>query len=142
MFFCQDALMTSDFYPPPAGQPAAPGAAAKAIPHGTAGDRPLRPAGTFPAALAFPPAGKAPAAEASHDELPSIGAEDWDVLFSAIELRLRQAVGEHLGQLPSTPAHSAQLSASLVQAVVLDCVDALHKLHAAIKHDRSQRPTP
>jgi hypothetical protein len=137
--------MTSDFPPTPAGQPATPGAGARANPHGTPGAKPLRPGGASPAAPDFSSAAKAragPAAEASHDEHPSIEAEDWDILFSAIEVRLRQAVGEHLGQLPSTPAHSAQLSASLVQAVVLDCVDALHKLHAAIKHDRSQRPTP
>jgi len=137
--------MTSDFYPPSAGQPAAPGVGETAIPHGTPGAKPLRPEGAFPATPDFLSGAKtqaSPAAEATHDEHPSIEAEDWDILFSAIELRLRQAVGEHLGQLPSTPAHSAQLSASLVQAVVLDCVDALHKLHAAIKHDRSQRPTP
>ncbi len=67
---------------------------------------------------------------------------DWDVLFDAIETRLREAVGERLGSLPDTPTHSAHLAASLVQATVLDCVDALNKLHAAIKHDRSQRPTP
>lgn len=66
---------------------------------------------------------------------------DWDILFDAVETRLRQTVGERLGTLPETPAHSAHLAASLVQATVLDCVDALHKLHAAIKHDRSQRPT-
>jgi len=69
----------------------------------------------------------------------SISVEDWDLLLLAVESRLRKAVGERLGALPETPQHSAALSASLVQATVLDCVTALEQLHAALKTERGQR---
>ncbi len=71
-----------------------------------------------------------------------IGSADWDVLFDAVSARLRQTVGEDLHHPPDVPAHSAALTASLIQAVVLDCVGALDKLHAALKHERSKRLTP
>ncbi|MDP1694400.1 MAG: hypothetical protein Q8L34_02565 [Candidatus Woesearchaeota archaeon] len=74
-----------------------------------------------------------------HDD---IAPADWDVMFAAVQARLRLAVGEQLGVLPETPSHSAGLSASLVQAMVLDCVSALDQLHAALKQERSQRPPP
>jgi len=69
----------------------------------------------------------------------SISVEDWDLLLLAVESRLRKAVGERLGALPETPQHSAALSASLVQAIVLDCVAALEQLHAALQTERGQR---
>ncbi len=72
----------------------------------------------------------------------SITVADWDVMFDAVRSRLIQSVGERLGELPDVPQHSAELSASLVQAVVLDCVSALDQLHAALRQERSQRPTP
>ena len=72
----------------------------------------------------------------------SIAVADWDVMFDAVRSRLMQSVGERLGELPDVPQHSAELSASLVQAVVLDCVSALDQLHAAVRQERSQRPTP
>jgi hypothetical protein len=71
----------------------------------------------------------------------SIAVADWDVMFDAVRARLIDSVGERLGQLPDVPQHSAELSASLVQAVVLDCVNALDQLHAALTQERSQRPT-
>ncbi len=72
----------------------------------------------------------------------SIAVADWDVMFDAVRARLIRTVGERLGELPDVPQHSAELSASLVQAVVLDCVSALDQLHAALAQERSQRPTP
>ncbi len=72
----------------------------------------------------------------------SIGVDDWDVMFEAVRARLIHSVGERLGELPDLPHHSAELSASLVQAVVLDCVSALEQLHSALQQERSQRPTP
>ena len=72
----------------------------------------------------------------------AIDLQDWDTLFDAVIIRLRCSVGEDLHNPPDVPSHSAALSASLIQAVVLDCVGALDKLHAALKHERSQRPTP
>lgn len=79
---------------------------------------------------------------APHDAHLAIEVEDWDVLFEAVKTTLRRIVGERLGDLPEVPVHSAALSASLVQAVVLDCVGSLDRLHAALKQERSQRPTP
>lgn len=126
--------MTSDLYPPSTGQLAAPVPGQRRIPHAA-------PAQQATGVRTEQPGSSSTASETLHDQHPSIDVVDWDILFDAIEIRLRGAVGERLGVMPNTPTHSAQLSASLVQAVVLDCVDALHKLHTAIKHDRSQRPT-
>lgn len=64
------------------------------------------------------------------------------MLFEAVETTLRRIVGERLESPPEVPVHSAALSASLMRAVVLDCVNSLDRLHAALKQDRSQRPTP
>lgn len=72
----------------------------------------------------------------------TIAPDDWSALFRAVQTQLRMAVGDQLGVLPHTPGHSAELSATLVQAMVLDCVDALDQLHEALKQERSQRPTP
>ncbi|MDI1272141.1 hypothetical protein [Polaromonas sp.] len=85
---------------------------------------------------------KAATSDAPYDAHRAIEVEDWDVLFEAVKTTLRRIVGERLGELPEVPAHSAALSASLVQAVVLDCVGSLDRLHAALKQERSQRPTP
>lgn len=67
---------------------------------------------------------------------------DWDALYNAVETRLRHVVGEQLGMQPDVPEHAASLSASLVQAVVLDCVSALDQLHTALQQERRQRQRP
>lgn len=72
----------------------------------------------------------------------AIDAADWDTLFDAVSARLCQTVGEDLHNPPNVPAYSAALTASLIQAVVLDCVGALDQLHVALKYERSQRLTP
>ncbi len=72
---------------------------------------------------------------------PPIAVEDWDALFCAVQTQLKHAVGEQLGVLPQTSPRSIELAATLVQAVVLDCVGAMEQLHAALKQERSQRPT-
>ena len=71
----------------------------------------------------------------------AIDPQDWDTLLDAVIIRLRCSVGEDLHNPPDVPFHSAALSASLTQAVVLDCASALDKLHAALKQQRSQRLT-
>jgi hypothetical protein len=111
---------------------------------------PEPPAGPLPnghgpaAALhdARPDAGIPPSLEAQAAARLSIPVDDWNVMFDAVRTRLMRTVGERLGELPEGPPHSAELSASLVQAVVLDCVSALDQLHAALTQERSQRPTP
>ena len=70
-----------------------------------------------------------------------IDPQDWDTLLDAVIIRLRCSVGEDLHNPPDVPFHSAALSASLIQAVVLDCTSALDKLHTALKQERSQRLT-
>ncbi|MDP3355492.1 MAG: hypothetical protein Q8M51_06480 [Polaromonas sp.] len=76
------------------------------------------------------------------DHRLAIDPADWDVLFDAVSARLCHAVGEDLHHPPDVPACSAPLTASLIQAVVLDCVGALDQLHVALKYERSQRLTP
>ena len=71
----------------------------------------------------------------------AIDPQDWDTLLDAVIIRLRCSVGEDLHNPPDVPFHSAALSASLIQAAVLDCASALDKLHAALKQERSQRLT-
>lgn len=69
---------------------------------------------------------------------PDVAIGDWNLLFEAVRARLVRTVGDHPGEPLAVP----QLPASLVQAVVLDCVRALDQLHAALQRERSQRPTP
>ena len=66
--------------------------------------------------------------------MAAIDAADWDAL--------QHSVGEHLANPPDVPTRSAALNASLIRAAVLDCVSALDQLHAALKQERRQRPTP
>lgn len=89
------------------------------------------------------PAGyPSPAPGTPSSQNPNIDVEDWDMMFDAVQSRLMRTVGQRLGELPNVPEHSAELSASLVQAVVLECVTEMDKLHAALKRERSQRLTP
>ena len=83
-----------------------------------------------------------PAPEEPSGQHLNIDVEDWDILFAAVKARLRRTVGDGMEKQPDVPAHSSALSASLVQAVVLDCVIEMDKLHASLKQQRSQRPTP
>jgi hypothetical protein len=73
---------------------------------------------------------------------PLIAIEDWDALFCAVQTQLKHAVGEQLGTLPLMPTHPVELAATLVQAIVLDCVGAMDQLHTALKQERCQRSMP
>ena len=65
-----------------------------------------------------------------------IGVEDWDMMFRAVTDRLTQCAAELL----TTPCLlKAPQPASAVQAVVLECVEALGHLHTALKQQRSRR---
>ena len=69
-------------------------------------------------------------------ELPShlhIPTEDWDIMFRAIQLRLREAVGE---RPKSAPPPQADDTAGHIQVVVLECVSAMEQLEAALRHQR------
>lgn len=52
----------------------------------------------------------------------NIAVEDWDLLFCAVRLRLREAVGESL-RGPDAPLGTA----------LLECVEALDQLHLALQ---------
>ena len=79
-------------------------------------------------------------AAAGEDHLV-VNTADWDTLFDAVTVRLIRTVGEDLQNPPDVSLHAAALTASRIQAVVLDCVGALDRLHVALKQERSQRPT-
>ena len=87
------------------------------------------------------PVGPQAVTEVSGEGRLVIDPQDWDTLLDAVIIRLRCSVGEDLHNPPDVPFHSAALSASLIQAVVLDCTSALDKLHTALKQERSQRLT-
>ena len=62
-----------------------------------------------------------------------ISTDDWDILFRAVEERLRLSVSAGL----SSTAQGRD-AAGRVQAIVLECVAELEKLHTALKQERSQ----
>lgn len=64
-----------------------------------------------------------------------ISVEEWDILFCAVEERLRRMVDEH-----HTAATHPRLygSRGSVQETVLECVAALDQLHAALAHERER----
>jgi hypothetical protein len=66
-------------------------------------------------------------------DLQRIPAQDWDVMFRAIQLRLVNAVGD---RPDSAPAPAADDAAGRVQVAVLDCVTAMAQLHAAMVRER------
>lgn len=108
----------------------------RAPPDGHAGNTNGHEVATSPAHAvhAAPGHGTSASAQAAMD------MAEWDMMFDAVQARLAHTVGR-LGELPNTPQHSAELSASLVQAVVLECVAEMDKLHADLKRKRSQRLT-
>ncbi|MEO6017998.1 MAG: hypothetical protein ABIP46_12140, partial [Polaromonas sp.] len=61
---------------------------------------------------------------------------DWDARFSAIQSRLRQCVGERLDFTPLAVGDLVGLNRSLVQAIVLDCVEGLEQLHQSLRLQR------
>lgn len=91
-----------------------------------------------PASQGYP----SPAPSAPPRQQQNIDAEDWDILFDAVTARLRLTVNSGMESQPDVRAHLAPESANPVQAVVLDCVTEMDKLHASLKQERSQRLTP
>ncbi|MHB1201030.1 MAG: hypothetical protein ACYCZ6_16040 [Polaromonas sp.] len=104
----------------------------------------IRPAST--------PEGYAPEAGSAASDMPRSGStalptqaidiaiDDWNVLFRAIEDRLRLTVGgDPLANALTTtdaPAHEAAVG---VRTIVLECVAALEQLHTALTHERGRR---
>ena len=64
---------------------------------------------------------------------PGIAGEDWDLLFVAVQTRLKNCA-------TIAPNRSLERSVELplmaTQTIVMECVDALQALHLALKQDR------
>ena len=62
-----------------------------------------------------------------------IATEDWDLLFCAVTDRLRQCANELLaaGSLPQQALPALSFSSE-----VLECIDALDRLHADLRQQR------
>lgn len=67
----------------------------------------------------------------------TIPVADWDVLFNAIEWRLRLAVGNRAADAPVPEAGD---TAGKVQVAVLECIAAMDALHAALTVERERVP--
>lgn len=76
-----------------------------------------------------------PAAQRAAPSL-DIAVDDWDLMFRAVEERLRTAVG---GRLVATSGLQGQDAACPIQGIVLECVSALEQLHTALTQERGQR---
>lgn len=81
------------------------------------------------------PAAHHPARPATAGDL-QMPTGDWDLLFRAILLRLRAAVGD---RPESAPPPQAGDPAGNVQVAVLECIGAMEQLHAALARERQAR---
>ncbi|MDP2369482.1 hypothetical protein [Rhodoferax sp.] len=64
-------------------------------------------------------------------------SEDWDLLFCAVLDRLRLTVGAD-AQAASAPEQIAPVGLASVRVTVLECVQALDLLHAALLRQRNR----
>ena len=64
------------------------------------------------------------------NDLPTIVIEDWDKLFHAVQIRLCSSIA------PTDPLDDK------TRLTVLECVEALEQLHAALTLERQQRHWP
>ncbi len=72
--------------------------------------------------------------------LPSVASstiepEDWDCLFRAVMERLSLTAGKYLAATTTT---QAQDPAGRIAAIVLDCVQALDRLHRMLPRERRE----
>lgn len=89
------------------------------------------PAGVVPPEPARTPvAPHSPALETTAQA--KIAPEDWDILFCAIQLRLRRAIADRTAAAP-LPSDNV---ADGLDVLVLECVSDMGRLHAALKHER------
>ena len=65
----------------------------------------------------------------------NISAADWDELFHAIQARLEHCVSDAFHKAPELPAHERQ---EVIKATVLQCVEAMQQLHAALTTERAE----
>ena len=65
-----------------------------------------------------------------------VAMDDWDDLFRAVKVRLRQTVAERAGKA-GAPEMIETLSR--IRAGVLECVEALDQLHSTLRHETDRR---
>ncbi|MGJ7497691.1 hypothetical protein ACSFA8_21790 [Variovorax sp. RT4R15] len=68
---------------------------------------------------------------------PAMDPEDWDALFLAVTARMRRTAQPAL-TLCASPEHKTVAD---MRAVVLECVEALEQLHAALACERADATT-
>ena len=61
--------------------------------------------------------------------------EDWDALFRAVQVRLEHCVGDALLKAPQMALLDRH---TVTKAAVLECVEAMKQLHAALMLERQQ----
>lgn len=77
---------------------------------------------------------RAPHSESQQTPHPlQISVDDWDILFRAIQVRLKDAVAD---SHPSGWPSQTDATAGQVQTTVLECISAMEQLHAALGHER------
>ena len=64
-----------------------------------------------------------------------LSVQDWDILFRAVEERLRRIVGARNAGMAHLPKHDMGGS---VREAVGECLGALDQLHAALTHERER----
>ncbi len=64
-----------------------------------------------------------------------ITIDDWDALYHAVEARLTRTVGVRQASLPEPLRGDA---AGRVQVIVLECVDAMERLHEELIRERTR----
>ena len=97
---------------------------------------------SIPAPEPDPEPNPAPDAAVNTQEC-GIDPSDWDVLFHAVTVRLQACTAPvPLEQLrDNTHGHELGMTASL-QVTVLDCVESMNLLHAALPRDWHQQHRP
>ncbi len=66
----------------------------------------------------------------------NIAPADWDQLFHAVQARLEDCVSDSLLRTPGLALRDKQ---AVTKTTVLECVEALKQLHAALTLERQQR---
>lgn len=66
----------------------------------------------------------------------TISPADWDELFHAVQVRLEQCVGQAIDKSPELPLHDRH---EVTKKAVLECVEAMQQLHAALTLERQLR---
>ncbi len=86
--------------------------------------------------LRFVAAGQAPAS--AHEPDDASFMQDWDMLFDAVCLKLREAVDEELSASMEPSGADDALALSLMRARVLDGLSALDHLHRILRAQRAK----